>query len=41
MDKALIDGEGLTLGDVERVVRGGAEVELSPATRGTPVGMTA
>jgi histidine ammonia-lyase len=33
MDKLQLDGERLTLGDVERVVRGNAEVELSPAAR--------
>lgn len=33
MEKLLIDGEGLTLGDVERVVRGNAEVELSAEAR--------
>jgi histidine ammonia-lyase len=33
MEKLLIDGERLTLEDVERVAHGGAEVELSPAAR--------
>lgn len=33
MEKLLIEGERLTLDDLDRVVRGDAEVELSPAAR--------